>query len=89
MPTNSEEAEYLSFEIKGFKMTLSIYKNFNTNRQTLEDITYKHANYLNAAIQKYLAAKNPNPTSFNVTNIDWKDYDGTKNSGDWRGGRIS
>ena len=59
------------------------------NRQTLEDITYKHANYLNAAIQKHLAAKNPNPTSFDVTNIDWKDYDGTKNSGNWKGGRIS
>ena len=59
------------------------------NRQTLEDITYKHANYLNAAIQKYLAAKNPNPTSFDVTNSDWKDYDGTPNTRDWRGGRIS
>lgn len=60
------------------------------NRQTLEDITYKHANYLNAVIQKYLAAKNPNPTmSVDVTNIDWKDYDGTSNSRDWRGGRIS
>ena len=58
-------------------------------RKTLEDITYKHANYLNAEIQKHLAAKNPNSTSFDVTNIDWKDYDGTKNSGDWRGGRIS
>jgi len=59
------------------------------NRESLADITYKHANYLNAAIQKYLAAKNPNPTSFDVTNIDWKDYDGTKNSGNWKGGRIS
>jgi len=59
------------------------------NRQSLEDITDKHANLLNAAIQKYLAAKNPFPSSFDVTNIDWKDYDGTKNSGNWEGGRIS
>jgi hypothetical protein len=57
-------------------------------RTSLRDITIKQATQLNLGVGQYIASKNKNP-GIDVTNIDWKDYDGTPNTRDWRGGRIS
>ena len=57
-------------------------------RTSLRDITIKQATQLNLGIGQYIASKNKN-SGIDVTNIDWKDYDGTPNTRDWRGGRIS
>ena len=57
-------------------------------RTSLRDITVKQATQLNLGIGQYIASKNKN-SGIDVTNIDWKDYDGTPNTRDWRGGRIS
>ena len=57
-------------------------------RTSLRDITIKQATQLNLGVGQYIASKNKNP-GINVADIDWKDYDGTSNRQDWRGGRIS